>query len=86
MNLRKLFDILIPRFITEDVAVEVAYCSHCDEAHPQPVCCMADVEPDDVFDGIMTMSCFNLFGLGLFPRQVSEIRPWVNPHDKRTVA
>lgn len=86
MNLRKFFDIVIPRFKTEDVAVAIIFCHHCDEPHAQPVCCMDDVDPWEHFDGIMTMSCFNLFGYGLFPRQVSEIRPWVNPHDRRAAA
>lgn len=82
-TIRKWLDILVPRFLTEDVAVSVTYCGHCDEPHLQPVCAMTDVEPGERFDGIMTMRCFNLFGRGLFARQVGEIRPWVSPHDSR---
>lgn len=75
-------DILIPRFVTEDVAVEIDYCDHCDHPHPFPVCAMVDIEPDDAFDGIATMKCFNLFGFALWPEVVGAVRPWVNPHDK----
>lgn len=45
------------------------------------VCSMADVHPEEEFDGIATVQTFNLFGLALFPKQVGEIKPWKNPHD-----
>lgn len=82
MKLPRLLDILIPRFVSEDAAAVVTHCGHCDEEHPHPVCAMADVEPGEVFDGIITMRSFNLFGMGLFPSFDGEMRPWKNPHDK----
>ncbi|MNO80850.1 hypothetical protein D3C76_720700 [compost metagenome] len=81
MTLGRLLDILVPRFITEDVALINAYCDDCDHPHLMPVCCLADVDPDEEFDAIGTMSCFNLFGWALFAKLVGDVRPWVNPHD-----
>lgn len=77
MKLRKLLALVVPHFVTEDVAVE--RCAHCPDAHP--VCCMDDVHPGEVFDGIQAVSGFNLFGWMLFPRPIGEVRPWLNPHD-----
>ena len=82
-RLARFLDILAPRFITEDVACIEDYCDHCDEPHLMPVCCMADVEPGEVFDGIVKMSGFNLLGLMICQRVVGDVQPWVNPHDAR---
>ena len=82
MSLRRLLDILIPRFMTENAAVDNTYCDHCDNPHLVAICCMDDVEPGEEFEGIVTMSFFNLFGFALFPKQVGDVRPWVNPHDE----
>jgi hypothetical protein len=82
MNLSRVLDILIPRFMTEDAAADLHFCDHCNKPHPQPVCSMKDIEPGEVFAGIMTVRFFNLFGLSLFPRFDGVMRPWVNPHDK----
>ena len=46
------------------------------------VAALADVEPGEVFDGIITMRAFNLFGMVLFPSFDGEMRPWKNPHDQ----
>lgn len=77
-----LLDIIVPRFVTEDAAVISTYCGNCADEHLQPVCSMADIEPGEVYDGIITMRSFNFFGRGLWAKQVGPIRPWVNPHDK----
>lgn len=82
MTLKRLLNTLIPRFVTEDAAAVVTHCGHCDDEHPQPVCAMSDVRPGEVFDGIMTMRSFRLFGRGLFPSFDGEMRPWKNPHDQ----
>lgn len=81
VTLRQLLDILIPRFITEDAAAELERCEHCDGPHYFPVCALADVKPGEVFDGIITIRGFNLFGWVLFSRLVGDPRPFVNPHD-----
>lgn len=82
MRLPRWLDIIIPRFLTEDVAVELLECAHCDEQHVLPVCAMYDVALGETFDGVATMRSFNLFGFGLFPRIIGEPRPWINPHDE----
>lgn len=85
MSLRNLLDALIPRFMTEEVAVE-EYSDYFNcigiDAQYEIVCSMRDIKPGERFDGIATMRVFNLFGMGLFPKQIGEVRPWVNPHDK----
>lgn len=82
MNLPRWLDILIPRFVSEETAVQNQLCGHCEIEHPQPVCAMSDIEPGEVYDGIVTVRFFNFFGEALFPRLAGPIRPWVNPHDK----
>lgn len=73
-----ILDILVPRFINDEVAVQRVgrSCMH------EIVCSMKDISIGERFDGVATMQAFNLFGFGLFPKQIGEIRPWVNPHDK----
>lgn len=70
MNWRKLFDLLVPRFMTEDVAL-----IECVDGFAI-VCCMGDVEPGECFDAVATLRVFNLFGFGLWPEQIGEVRPW----------
>ena len=86
--MNKFLDIIIPRFLTEDVAcVWVPFPNEEWKDYPELqgyydiVCSMADVYPEEEFDGIATVQTFNLFGLALFPKQVGEIKPWKNPHD-----
>lgn len=68
--------------MTEDVAVENQLCTSCAHEHPVVVCSMADIEPGEHYDGIMTVNIFSFFGYGFFVRQVGDVRPWLNPHDK----
>lgn len=83
MKLPFLLDLLLPRFITEDAAAQITYCDQCANPHPMPVCSMADVRPGEVFDGIITMRSFNLFGFAIFARfDMDSLRPFVNPHDQ----
>lgn len=76
-------DIMIPRFITEDCPAHVEYCGECSHPHPFPAGSMTLVRPGDRFDGILTVSYFNLFGFAFRMRwDEATMRPWVNPHDK----
>ena len=86
MKLRALLDLLIPRFVTEDAALEIHCCGDCQTEHYRPVCALQDVRPGEVFDGIATIRFLNVFGLALFGRSVGEVRPWVNPHDAKAPA
>jgi len=73
--IKKLLNI-IPRFITDDAAVSLVGFSY------EPICSMNDIKPGEEFDGIITMSFYSFFGFALFARQIGDVRPWVNPHDK----
>ena len=76
-KLPRILDLLLPRFIREDLAVNrVGYSSMYEIVHR-----LEDVRPGECFDGIATFSSFAAFGFSFFVRQVSEIRPFVNPHD-----
>lgn len=70
-----VFDFLVPRFVDDECALEK------DGDDYWVVCVMSDVRPGENFDGIATMRCFAFLGFGLFPSQISEVRPFVNPHD-----
>jgi hypothetical protein len=77
MGIKQIFDILIPRFMTEDVAL-----METDEGY-EIVCAMSDIEHGEEWDGIATMKMFNMFGFAMFPRQIGEVRPWINPNSGR---
>jgi hypothetical protein len=78
VNLARILDIVIPRFVTEDVAVKQVGRSSMHEI----VCSMKDIRPRERFDGIATYRMFNLFGFGFFQKQIGEVRPWANPHGR----
>ena len=70
------WDFLIPRFITEDVALRYAGNGleegwGCSEI----VCSMEDVEPGERFDGIAEVDAFMWFGIGVTYR-VGNFRAW----------
>lgn len=69
-SLEYLLDLLVPRFITEDVALE-----QLDDGY-HPVCCMDDVRPGERFDGIVAMRSFTWMGVAFAPRVIGEVRPW----------
>lgn len=68
--MNKLLDILLPRFITEEVALRD------DGDHLTIVCSLSDVKPGERFDAVGTIRSFNLFGLAIFPRTVGEPLAW----------
>lgn len=65
-----LLDLLLPRFITEEAAMELV------DGEWQPVCSMEDVEPYEMFDGVGTIRGFNLFGRMIRPQLIGEPTPW----------
>ena len=75
MTLSKLLDILVPRFVTEDVAVKQVGRSSLHE-HVSP---MKDITPSARYDGVATMCTFKLLGYRLFSKQIGEVRPRVKP-------
>lgn len=67
-------DILLPRFITEDVAMEqIAPGSGWDSF--DIACSMSDVRPDEVFDGVATVDSFTWLGIGITYR-IGNFRRW----------
>ena len=75
---RFAWDYLIPRFITEDVAVAMVGSGDNWDAF-EIVCSMEDVEPGERFDGIAEVDAFMWFGIGVTYR-IGSFRKWVNPN------
>ena len=81
-----LWDFLIPRFITEDVALRyvgddfTATWSEWDDY--EIACSLTDVEPGEYFDGIAEVDCFTWLGIG-FAYRLGNFRAFVNPHGVR---
>lgn len=78
--MKRILEFLIPRFMVEDVALEWR-----DDGY-HIVCSTDDLLDWEVFDGIVTVRCFSWLGLGAFPKQIGEVRPFVNPHSTRVTA
>lgn len=68
--MNKLLNILLPRFITEEVALRDA------GDHLVPACSMEDLRPGERFAAVATIRSFNLFGLAIFPRMIGQAREW----------
>lgn len=69
-----LWDVLVPRFITEDVALQRrGYGMELNDF--EIVCAMTDVQPGEVFDAIATVDSFQIFGIG-FSYRVGNVRDW----------
>lgn len=69
-------DWLVPRFITEDVALE--YNGAGDRADWNSydiVCSMEDVSYGERFDGVATVDAFQFFGCGITYR-IGDFRNW----------
>lgn len=71
--MKKLFDLLLPRLLTEEVALQD------NGDHLVIVCPMTEVKPGERFHAVATMRVFNLFGYALFPRMISGPLPWPSP-------
>lgn len=72
--MRKLIDALlfcIPRFITEDVALELT-----DEGDYEIVCSMSDIEPGERFDGVVEVTSLAFMWWAYAPQINGEVRPW----------
>ena len=63
-----IYDILIPRFITEDVALLE------NEKGYSIACSIDDVQDGEVFDAISTMSSLTWLGRSFFVKQVGPVR------------
>lgn len=73
---RFAWGVLIPRFITEDVALRYAGNGLEDGwGCYEIVCAMVDVDPWETFDAIAEVDAFQWLGFGLTYR-VGNLRPW----------
>lgn len=61
-----LWDIFVPRFVTENCAI-----LHLPDG-PVIVCREVDLIPEDIYDEIVEIKSFNFFGMGLFPRMTNK--------------
>lgn len=68
--LKNLFDFIVPRFITEDVAL-------IDNGEKLEIACPFDRIEDGVnYAGIVSVSSFTFLGRAFFVKQVGEVRPF----------
>lgn len=70
--MNKILDILIPRFITEEVAFE--YDEDLDAY--APAFSIADLGPGEIPQQVGTIRSFNFFGCALFPKLVGELHDY----------
>lgn len=76
-----LWDVVIPRFITEEVAlIRSAPGPRDDIDNYEIVCSIDDADPGEIFDAIATVHAFQAFGRG-FAYRIENFRPW--PEDWR---
>ena len=68
------FDVLVPRFLTEDVAlVRIGLGAQVDDW--EVACSMRDVQPNERFDAVGTVDSFAWLGGGITYR-MGNVRPW----------
>lgn len=74
------WDFLIPRFVTEEVALRYVgddFTTTRSEWDDYEIACsLSDVEPGEIFDGIATVDCFQAFGFG-FAYRIGGFREWL---------
>ncbi len=76
------WNVLVPRFITEDVALRyvgddfTAPWSEWDDW--EIACSLDDVQPGESFDGIATVDAFQFLGIGI-TYSIGNFRPWGAP-------
>ena len=68
-------DLLIPRFLTEDVALRFVGGDRTDLGSYEIVCAMSDIQPGEVFDAVATVDSFGWLNIG-FTARVRNVRPW----------
>lgn len=69
--MNKFFDIIIPRFITEEVAL--LYTDD-NEEEVEVLCSLKDIREGEYYDCVGTMRSFNFFGIGIFGRLTYQIK------------
>ena len=76
-----LYDILVPRFITEDVALRYLGVETLDEygecSAYEIECSMDDVEPGEKFDATAEVDSFTWLGFG-YAYRIRNVRDWAS--------
>lgn len=72
--IKRILEIVIPRFTTEDVALQRTQPGNSWECF-DIVCAMDDVQEYERFDGIATVDSFVFLGIG-FTYKIANFRPW----------
>lgn len=67
--------LLVPRFLTEDVALRFVGGDRTGIGSYEIVCCMNDVQPGEAFDAVATVDSFGWLNIGI-PVRVRNVRPW----------
>lgn len=78
----RALDLLIPRFIRE----EVAFGLYGDTEDPDvceyyPICPVSDITCDDEVYMVGTMRSFNILGVAFFPKLVGNLSPYVDEEE-----
>lgn len=71
-----IYDFAVPRFIEEDVAVNIEFINNGKEVLIFDIYPLALVEPPVRFDGVIRVRYFNLFGFALFTKPISKLKPF----------
>lgn len=71
-----IYDFAVPRFIEEDVAVNIEFINNGKEVLIIDIYPLALVEPPVRFDGVIRVRYFNLFGFALFTKPISKLKPF----------
>ena len=74
-RLRRAADLLIPRFLAEDVALEFIGADRNDIDSYRIICAMSDIQPGEEYDAVAAVDSFGWLGFGVTYR-VGECRPW----------
>ena len=67
--------LLVPRFLTEDVALEFIGADRNDIDSYRIICAMSDIQPGEEYDAVAAVDSFGWLGFGVTYR-VGECRPW----------
>jgi len=77
-----IWEFLIPHVVTEDVALEYVgddiSTDWTEWSSYSIACCMADVQPGEVFDAVAEVESLTWLGIGITYR-IGNFRPWQAP-------
>lgn len=75
----RLIGNLIPRFVTEDICVDII------DGAAMPRCVLRYVKPGSRYDGVATVKLFSWLGHSIPLQTKAGVRAFVNPHNTKEV-